>query len=205
MDAILVFASGNHHALSWMLDKAHRHVFVCVLTDNGWVKYDWRDGNPTIESFAAKDFDLSSYYRDGGYEVLSIQTQRNSTFGPFMLNNCVGHAKLILGINSFSITPHQLYCHLSNRSILMRIMDFIKQLSYIPGFGGAPKAAAPPPPPPPPPPPAPVAKKADEAVSQARRDEQKRARIQAGQGGTVKTGPLGVQTPATTTKTLLGS
>lgn len=202
MDAILVFASGNHHALSWMLNKAHRHVFVCVLTDNGWVKYDWRDGNPTIEPYAAKDFDLSSFFRDEGHEVLCMQRQRNTGFGPLMFNNCVGHAKLILGINSFSITPHQLYCHLAKRSIPMRIMDFIKHLTFIPGFGGGAPAAAPPPPPPPP---APVAKKADDAVSQARRDEQKRARTQAGQGGTVKTGALGVETAATTTKTLLGS
>jgi len=79
----------------------------------------------------------------------------------------------------------------------------MSKLFKIPGFGGGAPAA--PAPPPPPPPPAPVAVKADEAVSQARRDEQKRARIQAGQGGTVKTSSLGAEGEATTTKTLLGS
>ena len=68
-------------------------------------------------------------------------------------------------------------------------------------FFSAPK---PPAPPPPPPPPKPVAKKTDQAVQQARTDEQKRARIAAGQGGTIKTSGLGVADEAVTTKTLLG-
>jgi len=69
----------------------------------------------------------------------------------------------------------------------------------IPGFGGGGAPAVPPPPAPPPEPP----KKTDEAVRTARRDEQKRARIKAGQGGTIQTPVTGVGM-ATTTKTLLG-
>ena len=66
---------------------------------------------------------------------------------------------------------------------------------------GSPSVPAPPPPPPPP---KPVAKKTDQAVQQARTDEQKRARVAAGQGGTIKTGGLGLLDEAVTTKTLLG-
>lgn len=76
----------------------------------------------------------------------------------------------------------------------------LRHLLSIPGFG----SSAPAPPPPPPPPPTPP-KKADEAVKQARSDEKKRAKLQAGQAGTIKTNPLtGVGDPITT-KTLLGS
>lgn len=84
----------------------------------------------------------------------------------------------------------------------MGIFDRLLGCFVIPGFGGG-SAPAPPPPPPPPEPPKPVARKTDESVQQARRDEQRRARIAAGQGGTIKT-PLGGVGEATTTKTLLG-
>jgi len=70
------------------------------------------------------------------------------------------------------------------------------------GMFSAPKA--PPPPPPPPPPPEPP-KKVDPAVSQARRDEVRRARQQSGIGGTRVTGSQGLLDPASTTgRTLLG-
>tara|TARA_R110000822_G_scaffold38746_7_gene107128 strand:+ start:1341 stop:1574 length:234 start_codon:yes stop_codon:yes gene_type:complete len=74
-------------------------------------------------------------------------------------------------------------------------------LISIPGFSGsAPSAPAPPPPPPPP---AEPPKKTNAAVQQARGDEKQRARLRAGQGGTVKTPVTGVG-DAITTKTLLG-
>ncbi len=78
--------------------------------------------------------------------------------------------------------------------------NILKAFSYIPGFGGG----AAPAPPPPPPPPEPTARKADKDVQTARRDEQKAARLAAGQGGTNKTGGLIQTADATTTKTLLG-
>jgi len=69
------------------------------------------------------------------------------------------------------------------------------------GFMSAPKVSPPPPPPPPPEPP----KKVDEAVKQARRDENRRAKQMAGIGGTRVTGSQGVLTEASTTRrTLLG-
>ena len=83
---------------------------------------------------------------------------------------------------------------------------FFDNLFTLPGggfFGGGP--SVPPPPPPPPPPPEPP-KKADPAVSQARRDERKRAKLRSGAGGAIKTGPLGTTSEASTTqRTLLGN
>jgi len=79
------------------------------------------------------------------------------------------------------------------------MLQKIKLCLTAPGFGGGSTPAPPPPPPPPPEPP----KKTDEAVKQARADEQRRARQRAGVAGTVKT-PLGGVGEATTTKTLLG-
>tara|TARA_R110002020_G_scaffold352176_3_gene565306 strand:- start:2123 stop:2374 length:252 start_codon:yes stop_codon:yes gene_type:complete len=83
------------------------------------------------------------------------------------------------------------------------MLSFIRDLSFIPGFGGGGSTPAPPPPPPPPPP---VAKKTDIAVQKARADEIKRAKLKAGQAGTDKTkNLLSTEDAATTKKVLLGN
>ena len=199
MEALLVFSSNNDHALSFLLNKQRRHVFVCLCTDNAWVMYDWRMGLPIVESVAAKDFDLASFYREDGFEVLEIETGTHTVYGPVMMNNCVGHAKLITGCNSYALVPNGLYNHFTRGSAMHKFLDYIKMLTTVPGFGSASPA-----PPPVPVAPEPVAKKADTDVQTARREEMKMARIKAGQAGTNVTGGLVKTADATTTKTLLG-
>ena len=201
MKALLVFSSNNNHPLSFLLNKKRQHVFVCLCTENAWVKYDWRMGLPVVESVAANDFDLGMFYMSEGFEVIEAETEQHIGYGPFMMNNCVGHAKLLLGCDSNALVPNGLYQHYQTRgSAMQKIKDYLKMLSFVPGFGGG----AAPTPPPPPAPVEPVAKKADPDVQTARRAEQKAARLAAGQAGTDKTGSLVQTADATTTKTLLG-
>ncbi len=203
MDALIVFNAENFHPLHRIMHRDRRHVW-CAIRDKGrghWVGYDWGQGSPRITCLAKDDYDLAGFYLKHGYEVIETHVKRVPPRGPLMLNNCVGHVKLLLGIRSWALTPHQLYRHLKREKKRMGIFDRLLGYFVIPGFGGG--APSPPPPPPPPEPPKPVARKTDESVQQARRDEQRRARIAAGQGGTIKT-PLGGVGDATTTKTLLG-
>jgi len=200
MKALLVFSTENEHPFSFLLSKARRHVFVCLRTDNAWVMYDWRMGLPIIDSIADKDFDLASFYREDGLEVLEVETGQHVGYGPFLMNNCVGHAKLVLGCSSFALVPNGLYQHFTRGSLMNKFFGFLRSMTVVPGFGGGPAPAAPVAPLPP----EPVSRKADKDVQTARRDETKRARLAAGQGGTNKTGSFESADAATTTKSLLG-
>jgi hypothetical protein len=197
MDGIIVFQNNNDHPLSGLLKGGFRHVW-CATRDpkRGWAGYDWRSGCPSLTVLAGPDFDLAVFYRAEGYTVLEIECGTTPSALPLTLNNCVGHTKIVMGIRCFALTPYQLYKHFTKERRPM--WDRIKHLFRLPGFGGsAPAVPAAPAPPAAPP------EKADPAVQQARRDEQKRAKLRAGQGGTIKTPAMGVG-DAITTKTLLG-
>jgi hypothetical protein len=54
-----------------------------------------------------------------------------------MLNNCVGHTMVMLGIRAhFIFTPQQLWNHLTGHTMLDRFRKMFVQLSFVPGFGG---------------------------------------------------------------------
>lgn len=199
MDALIVFQDDNAHPLGGLLRRGFRHVWCATLDpDRGWTSYDWRQGVPELRIEAGPEFDLAGHYRSEGYTVLQIEAGNIPAYRPFILNNCVGHVKLVTGSRSWALTPYQLYKHFTKEHRSMR--SRLKILFTVPGFGGSPKpqpVVAPPPPPKPP-------TKANEAVQTARTDEKKRAKLQAGQGGTIKTSLLDPVGEATTTKTLLG-
>ena len=116
MNALIIFEAANEHPLAGLLDKRHRHVWVAIKDDerNAWTSYNWRDGSPLLRLEGPADFDLSQHYIDQGLEVIAIQTNPDyRPVGPMLLNNCVGHVKLICGIKSWALTPHQLYKHLT--------------------------------------------------------------------------------------------
>ena len=137
MKALLVFSPENSHPLAFLLNRKRRHVFVCLRTDLGWVLYDWRMGLPIVEPCAAREYDLAGFYRDQGLEVLEIETGTHTGYGPLMMNNCVGHAKLLIGASSFALVPNGLYQHFTRRSSMNRLFDFLRKFSFIPGFGGS--------------------------------------------------------------------
>tara|TARA_R110000822_G_scaffold38746_7_gene107127 strand:+ start:985 stop:1344 length:360 start_codon:yes stop_codon:yes gene_type:complete len=115
MDSIIVFQQANSHPLSWLLHRDLRHVWCAVIQDDMWVSYDWRQGMPMMRAEAGADFDLAGHYRDQGYTVIETTRPDRPVFGPFVLNNCVGHTKLLMGIRSWALTPRQLYKHLMKR------------------------------------------------------------------------------------------
>ena len=200
-EAYVVFTEDNGHWLGKFLRQGYRHVFTISHEGNSWVIYNWAGGSPKMNAIAEED--LSDWLESFPNTHLKVETKQVRPVGPLMINNCVAHAKLMLGIRCWGITPWQLYRHLEKRSKMKS--DFLNGLFTLPGSDiFTPDPPAPPPPPPPPPPEPP--KKADPAVKQARRDQKKRSKMQAGAGGTVRTGPLGTTTEASTTRrTLLGN
>ena len=142
MDALVIFSSENNHPLHWLLNKKRRHVWCSVRdTERGhWITYDWAQGIPHIRCDAASDFDLKAHYESHGFEVIETTVGDTPPHGPLQWNNCVGHVKTILAIDTYALVPNGLYKHLTKRP------SFWRSLSFAPGFGGSTSAAPPPPP-----------------------------------------------------------
>jgi len=137
MDALIIFSSGNEHPLNWMLDKRHRHVWCATKIESGqWVIYNWHQGNPIIEVVDGS-VDLAAYYKSEGFKVYNVEVGDEPCHGPWMCNNCVGHTMVLLGIRThFIFTPHQLWKHLTGRTMTDHIKRFFTNLCFVPGFGG---------------------------------------------------------------------
>jgi len=199
MKALVVFCDNNDHPLSRFLKPGYRHVMCVVQTDAGWVRIDGARGIPNVQVEAPGSLDLAAYYRKEGFEVLEVSQGTSANPLPLTLNNCVGMVKAVLGVRSWSITPHQLYRHLrKERSSLKRASLFSR--AWLPGFGGG--APAPPDPvTPPPPPPTQV----NEGTRRAREDERRRVSSLRGDKSTLLTGGRGVSGGANIGRvTLLG-
>lgn len=144
MDAYLIFGAENNHPFAWILNKRCRHVW-CVLADHDagmWVSYNWHQGLPVVRVEAALDFDIGSYYIQAGWNVVDLSwLDRSPVQGPFILNNCVGHVKSVLGIGGFSLVPNQLLKYVTRSMPVAPAIN--RGLLTVPGFGGS---STPPPP-----------------------------------------------------------
>jgi hypothetical protein len=141
MECLVIFGAENAHPLAWLLNRQHRHVW-CALRDTergAWVSYNWHQGAPIIRVEAAADYDLAAHYRGQGYTVVPVARGVGAVLYPLILNNCVGHVKLICGIRSWSVTPNQLHAKLTRKQ--GRLMQ-LKTLLTLPGFGGGTPCAA---------------------------------------------------------------
>lgn len=132
MQAYLIFGADNSHPLAWLLNKQHRHVW-CILADiehQTWVSYDWGQGLPELRTEASLDFDIQGHYESHGYDVVAIpDDEREAVQGFYVLNNCVGHVKSVLGIRGISFVPHQLYKQVTKRK--PRPRQGIRGLSFV--------------------------------------------------------------------------
>jgi hypothetical protein len=195
MKCLLIFGTENAHPLSWMLSRKHRHVW-CALQDlerGVWVSYNWHKGLPIIQAESAADYDLAAHYRAQGFTVVEMERGTEPRLFPFVMNNCVGHVKVICALRTYTVTPQWLYRSMTKRKRPMRI----KHLFTVPGFGGSPAPAPPPPPPPPP-------EKSAEEVRAAEQEARRRAAGAKGRASTILTSS-GVDDPAVGgKKTLLG-
>ena len=110
MKAIISFRGYGEHPLGWLLKDGFKHVVIAVLTPDGyWVEIDYAVGVPIV----------TVIYMEQGFTTVEKQQTINKLFkfnlfrGNIFVANCVGLAKAILGLDSFAITPYQLYKRLT--------------------------------------------------------------------------------------------
>ena len=195
MKCLLIFGTENAHPLSWMLSRKHRHVW-CALQDlerGVWVSYNWHKGLPIIQVESAADYDLAAHYRAQGFTVVEMERGTKPRLFPFVMNNCVGHVKVVCALRTFTVTPQWLYRSMTKRKRPMRI----KELFTVPGFGNAPAPAPPPAPLPPP-------EKSAEEVRAAEQESRRRSAGAKGRASTILTSPGVDDTEVGGKKTLLG-
>lgn len=182
MKCLLIFGTENAHPLSWMLSRKHRHVW-CALQDvdrGAWVSYNWHQGLPIIQVESAADYDLAAHYRAQGFTVVEMERGTKPRLFPFVMNNCVGHVKVICALRTFTVTPQWLYRSMTKRKRSMKS----KQLFTVPGFGGFSRPLPPLPPPPPP-------EKSAEEIRAAEQTARRRAAGAMGRASTILTGAIG--------------
>jgi hypothetical protein len=116
MEALVVFSNENEHWMGGSLSPAFRHVY-CVLPTAHQCSTEI---NLTLAGILTKTFAGDPVDLQAEYEALPCTsstmlveydpTQRHLM--PYMVNNCVGLTKQLLGLNSWAVTPQQLHRHL---------------------------------------------------------------------------------------------
>lgn len=115
MKALVIFSSANSHWLSRWLHSDTKHVSCAIYDDRTriWIEHDVTAEGHVMQVVCDGDYDIISYYESEGREVYAIdfEPQRQINL-PFLLNNCVGMVKALLGMDSFALTPRQLRSHI---------------------------------------------------------------------------------------------
>lgn len=111
---LAVFHNHGNHWMAPVLKKGFKHVFAVIDDGLGfYIMVDGRDGVPAVEVVTGTDRDLKAFYEAKGYTVVEVP-EGNPTRWPFVLSNCVGMAKTVLGVRAFGVlTPRQLYRRLT--------------------------------------------------------------------------------------------
>ncbi len=113
MKALAVFHDHGNHILAPLLKRGFRHVFVALQNGDYWIRVDAMTGVPVAQVVAAAGYVLMGVYLDAGFTVLELKTGAAPPLGPFVLANCVGLTKALLGIRKLPVvTPFGLYRHL---------------------------------------------------------------------------------------------
>jgi len=107
--AYAVFHEHGSHCLSGLLHPDFQHVFVLIPAETMWIMVDGRDGCVVIDPVSPLDFDIKNFYEEQGFTVVAVE-KRDVVSYPMTITNCVGMAKVVLGINApWIFTPYQLY------------------------------------------------------------------------------------------------
>lgn len=89
---------------------------MALCSRDYWIRIDGMSGIPDVEVLAGSDFDLAKFYRDEGFSVVDLEVGDKPPLGPFVLANCVGLTKTLLGIRKpLIVTPYGLYHYLRRK------------------------------------------------------------------------------------------
>lgn len=120
----MFFCGVNSHPLGRFLKQGFGHVWVAIKDKdrNSWLSYDWREGLPKICAEAPADYDLAGYYKGLGQKVVRVVVNENYSTPAIIVNNCVGHTKILLGIGGLSLTPWQLFKQLTSKGTTNEVL-----------------------------------------------------------------------------------
>jgi len=119
MKALVMFKDSSGHPLDFFLKPKFKHCFVCIQSGDYWIEINSIKNVLSIKVMTGADYDMEDFYRNLGHIVV-LTSQRvvcpskfNIFYGSFMVANCVGVVKSVLGINNLSWTPYSLYKELT--------------------------------------------------------------------------------------------
>ena len=115
MKAIVVFhdEGRSSHWLDNFLEPGFKHCFVTLLKDDYWVLLDPTICGTDIQVVADSTVNVAHSYRMNGYKVKEITYDNLPPKYPYIISNCVGIVKAVIGINNpMVMTPYQLWNYL---------------------------------------------------------------------------------------------
>ena len=121
MKAVVVFhGEGSGFWPAFLGRDGFRHCYVVVPSGDYWILLDGRAGSPLLKVVGGTaDHAMATEYakHDITFVEADLPVEYDSLW-PFMIGNCVGTIKKVLGIrNPFILTPWQLYSYLRKRNV----------------------------------------------------------------------------------------
>jgi len=116
MKALVCFHDDSPHPFKRFLKPGFRHCMVAVQSGNHWIEIDRLVTGLLIRVKVPASYDLAYHYRHNcKYKVVEMETlvpeyhQFNFLTGNFLVSNCVGVTKVVLGLKGLAFTPYSLY------------------------------------------------------------------------------------------------
>lgn len=142
MKAVVAFDAKSPHYLAPLLQRGYWHVWCALFhaPSNLWIVHDsTRIG---IEIYPLTH-DMLAHKLVDAHDVFTLETDPAQALKlPTMINTCVGHTKITLGLRSTAVTPYQLRQHLHRLTqpertpAMSRFFDFIRNIDLrLPGEG----------------------------------------------------------------------
>ena len=123
MKAIVVFhGEGSGFWPAFLGRDGFRHCYVVVPSGDYWILLDGTAGMPRLEVIGGTKDSAAASCRREGLTIVEFEIRpRGLLVWPWMLQNCVGATKAVLGIRAPWVwTPWQLYRHLRKLNVKER-------------------------------------------------------------------------------------
>jgi hypothetical protein len=142
MKAIVAFDAKSPHVLAPLLKRGYWHVWCALFHEPSqlWIVHDaTRIG---IEIYPMTN-DMLAHQLTRANDIYALDVDPSQALKlPTLINTCVGHTKITLGLRSAAVTPYQLRSYLHARSlpertsVMSRIADLFRSLDLrLPGGG----------------------------------------------------------------------
>jgi hypothetical protein len=115
MECLVVFHGLGRHPLAFLLRDGFKHCFIAIKSHPHWIEIDALDGIPLIRVQGDSSYPLQEFYESQGFTVVPVKQNTrhvpawNFMRGYFLVANCVGMVKAVLGLKGLVFSPYSLY------------------------------------------------------------------------------------------------